>query len=218
MHVRVNAEDGVPYLAKGGLEKHRLEWMHKLLVQELADLSKIQALETGAGISTVFFLLIGFAKVTAIAPSISLERKIIGNCKKYQVPLDKLDYRLARSELELPALVKHNPPDKMYSFAFIDGDHGWPSVFVDFCYINMLLKKGGILVLDDCQYHSVRELLNLLAEDPEWELLEISGQLAALKKLSHEKHYWGAGRNYLRKRTSELPTLESAFKGYCTPF
>lgn len=38
-------------------------------------------------------------------------------------------------------------------------------VMVDFCYMNFLLKKGGFIMIDDVQLHSVKELARLLAAD-----------------------------------------------------
>ena len=34
---------------------------------------------------------------------------------------------------------------------FIDGNHGWPAVFIDFCYLNRMLRPGGLMFIDDVQ-------------------------------------------------------------------
>ena len=49
--------------------------------------------------------------------------------------------------------------------ALIDGGHGWPTVFVDFCYMNAMLFRNGILIIDDVQLHSIKELGKLLIAD-----------------------------------------------------
>ena len=63
------------------------------------------------------------------------------------------------SELALPKLVEEG---EQYDVAFIDGCHNWPAVFVDFCYMNMLLPAGGTILLDDLHLYSVAELFNFL--------------------------------------------------------
>ena len=78
LHVRTKPEDRSFILARSGLEKHRLERINTLLEHELKDVPSLRVLKTGACVSTIFFLLLGFAKVTAIAPYLTLERKIVG--------------------------------------------------------------------------------------------------------------------------------------------
>ena len=46
----------------------------------------------------------------------------------------------------LPQLVKKG---LKIDFAFIDGDHKYDSVFIDYYYIDLMLKKNGFILLDD---------------------------------------------------------------------
>jgi hypothetical protein len=69
----------------------------------------------------------------------------------------------------------------------IDGNHGWPAVFVDFCYIDCMLRKDGVLFVDDVQLHSVGQLFLLLRHQEEFELVSFDGKFATFRKVKdHE--------------------------------
>ena len=55
----------------------------------------------------------------------------------------------------LPKLLARN--DKI-DFAFLDGQHTFDYVLVDFFYVDKILSVGGIIVFDDLQYPSVRKV------------------------------------------------------------
>jgi hypothetical protein len=105
------------------------------------------------------------ASVPVLTVSVLKRLQDLGN-----ILTNTLDIRLYRSEIEFPkiALAQKEDIDK-FDVALLDGGHGWPTVFVDFCYANMILKKGGLLLIDDIQLYSVKELVRLLHEQPEYE-------------------------------------------------
>ena len=72
--------------------------------------------------------------------------------------------------------------------ALIDGSHGWPTVFVDFCYVYAMLRKGGVVIVDDIQLHSVKELARLLTADTErFHLLKDLGKSLVFEKMKNER-------------------------------
>jgi hypothetical protein len=84
------------------------------------------------------------------------------------------------SERALPRLVLDKPP--FLDFALIDGGHGWPTVFVDFCYTFFALKRGGVLAIDDTNLYSVNQLVLLLKNQPDFELIGNYQKLAVFRK------------------------------------
>ena len=64
-------------------------------------------------------------------------------------------YVCDRSELALPRIAADR---NRFDVGLIDGSHNWPSVFVDFCYINTMLPAGGTLFVDDIHLYSVSQL------------------------------------------------------------
>lgn len=63
-----------------------------------------------------------------------------------------IDFRLDYSESVLPGLLREG---RRFDLAFIDGNHHFDHVFIDFFYLDRLLKPWGVLVLDDCVLDSV---------------------------------------------------------------
>jgi predicted O-methyltransferase YrrM len=56
------------------------------------------------------------------------------------------------SGLVLPRLVSEG---RRFDFAFIDGDHRFDGVFVDFFYVDQLVEPGGVVVFDDTAWDGV---------------------------------------------------------------
>jgi predicted O-methyltransferase YrrM len=76
------------------------------------------------------------------------------------------------SQLRLPKLVSEG---RQFDLAFIDGDHKFDGVFVDFFFIHKLLKPGGTVIFDDfwfdpvyltCRFAELNYGYSLLSERP----------------------------------------------------
>jgi predicted O-methyltransferase YrrM len=86
----------------------------------------------------------------------------IGNLKRAGYA-DLIEFR---EDVSYKCLTKLIEKDVKIDFAFIDGNHTFDYVLVDFFLIDKLLRPGGIVVLDDFTYPSIRSvcryvLLNL---------------------------------------------------------
>ena len=87
------------------------------------------------------------------------------------------------SEFLLPQYAKEN--FLSIDIALIDGNHFVSSVFLDYVYVNCVLKKDGLLLLDDTQLpgpFGVSKLLDWLKED--YLYIESFGKLRLYKKIS----------------------------------
>jgi precorrin-6B methylase 2 len=154
------------------------------IIAELESRDSPHVLETGAGASTLLFLCLEPRALTSIAPDDSLRARIFEEAKSRGIATDVLRFLSDRSEVVLPRLAdEHETIDA----ALIDGNHGWPAVFVDFCYTNRMLRKGGVLFVDDVQLHSVSQLYLLLRQQEEFELVAFDGKFATFRKVrDHE--------------------------------
>ena len=90
-----------------------------------------------------------------------------------------------RSERALPKMALGGKTQ--CQAALIDGNHGWPSVFVDFCYLNMMMDRDAILFVDDVHIYACEQLMLLLKSQPEYELLRLDKKMATFRKTSTAK-------------------------------
>ena len=66
-----------------------------------------------------------------------------------------IEFHDAPSQLALPSLVSQG---LKIDFAFIDGWHTFDFASVDFFYVDLLLRPGGVVVIDDTDFPSVWKL------------------------------------------------------------
>jgi Methyltransferase domain len=150
------------------------------LVAEITPLGSPTIAETGAGATTLLFLCLEPHALISIAPDAALEDRVRKEADARGIATDALRFYCERSELVLPRLADSG---QQIDAALIDGNHGWPSVFVDFCYLNLMLREGGVLFVDDVQLHSVGQLFHLLRQQDEFELLGVDSKLATFRKV-----------------------------------
>ena len=51
---------------------------------------------------------------------------------------------------------------ELFDFIFIDGDHKFDYTLLDFMYADMMLKIGGVIVVDDVRYENVKACMNYI--------------------------------------------------------
>jgi predicted O-methyltransferase YrrM len=71
-----------------------------------------------------------------------------------------------RSQLALPRLVGDG---FVADAAFVDGSHVFHNVFVDLFYLRELVRPGGLVILDDCNYASVATAARYFEVNTGWE-------------------------------------------------
>jgi hypothetical protein len=129
-------------------------------------------LETGTGLSTIVFAVIGTEHV-AISPFADEHIRIRKYCEEHAIPTTHLRFIVAFSHACLHSLDFQG---RKLDFALIDGSHAFPQPIIDYFYINNHLKTGGLLAIDDLQITSVGMLHRFLMTDPAYELVKIDGQ------------------------------------------
>ena len=71
-----------------------------------------------------------------------------------------LDFRNLSSHLALPRLEEEGCK---VDFAFIDGIHTFDHTLVDFFLVDRILRVGGVVAFDDCDWVSVRKVCRFIA-------------------------------------------------------
>jgi methyltransferase family protein len=152
----------------------------KRLIGEIGRYDSPRVIETGAGASTLLFCTLEPQAVTSIAPDAALRDRMLAAASERGISTERLDFICDRSELALPRLA--GAGDR-FDVALIDGSHNWPAVFVDFCYLNLMLPVGGTMFVDDVQLYSVAQLYNLLRKQEEYDYVGLDDKMATFRKV-----------------------------------
>ncbi|MEY2446754.1 MAG: hypothetical protein QOH79_230 [Acidimicrobiaceae bacterium] len=124
-----------------------------------------RTLETGVGYSTVVFAARG-AQHTVVSPFAIEHERVKAWCADHGVDLSTVEFVAVTSQLALPALASD-----ALDVVLIDGDHAFPTPFIDFFYAAGRLVPGGLLVVDDTNVRSCRVLADFLhTEASRWRL------------------------------------------------
>ena len=85
-----------------------------------------------------------------------------------------------RSQLVLPRLAAQ---EVVADAAFVDGSHIFHNVFVDLYFLDELVRPGGLIVLDDCDWPSVATAVRYFEFNTGWqrERLETETRLRAYR-------------------------------------
>jgi predicted O-methyltransferase YrrM len=70
-----------------------------------------------------------------------------------------------RSQLALPRLVEQ---EFVADAAFVDGSHIFHNVFVDLYFLREIVRPGGLMVLDDCDWPSVATAVRYFELNTGW--------------------------------------------------
>jgi len=115
---------------------------------------------------------------------------------------DRFTFHDELSEFGLPKLVEAG---YQCDFAFIDGNHTFDHVLLDFFYINRMLAVGGIVVFDDEWIPAIRKVTHYVEKYPAYQRLDmpphltIAGKtivvgnhrrLAAFQKTAQDERNW----------------------------
>jgi predicted O-methyltransferase YrrM len=139
-------------------------------------------LETGAGVSTVLFAMLS-QNHTTICPDGREFDNIRRFCDENAIRHDHVRFEEGRSEFILPTL-DIEPID----LCLVDGRHAFPSPAIDWFFGAEALKVGGVMVIDDTQIITGRELSDFMTEHPSWQAIEILDKTSMFRKLDDRVH------------------------------
>ncbi|MBN2087432.1 class I SAM-dependent methyltransferase [Candidatus Peregrinibacteria bacterium] len=109
------------------------------------------------------------------------------NIKKLGL-LHRLKFENKCSEIILPKLVEKGM--KM-DFIFIDGDHKFDSIFIDFFYADKLINIGGYILFHDVCMESTQHVISWIYNNKNYKIkvmLELN--LVLVKKLRDDNRKW----------------------------
>lgn len=92
---------------------------------------------------------------------------------------DLVEYYPKISQTQLPKFVEEQ---RTFDFAFVDGNHRFDSVFLDLFYLGRLVRKGGVVMLDDYDLPGIEKVVTFFCSNLNWRIEEISTKM--------DKHTW----------------------------
>jgi hypothetical protein len=138
----------------------------------------LPTLETGAGLSTIIFAAHG-CEHTCIVPDNDLIERIKDYCAAKDIDVSSVRFIAAKS-----CDAIHQLKESSFELVLIDGNHGFPSVFVDFFYAAKALKIGGVLLQDDMHIYTCRLVAEFMPNDAGWRLETFTDRVVVAQKLS----------------------------------
>lgn len=82
-----------------------------------------------------------------------------------------VEFYQEKSQLALPQFLKEG---RQFDLAFVDGNHRFDAVFVDLYYLGQLVRKGGIIILDDYNLPGIKRAVSFFVNNLEWRIEETS--------------------------------------------
>ncbi len=80
-----------------------------------------------------------------------------------------IEFHEEKSQVALPSLWKEG---RQFDFAFVDGNHRFDYVFLDLFYLGHLVKKGGVIFLDDYNYPGIKKAATFFINNLGWKIEE----------------------------------------------
>ena len=87
------------------------------------------------------------------------------------------------SQLALPQFLREG---RQFDLAFVDGNHRFDAVFLDLYYLGHLVRKGGIILLDDFNLPGIERAASFFVNNLAWKIEETSPP--------DDTHHWGVLR------------------------
>jgi predicted O-methyltransferase YrrM len=156
-----------------------------------------KCLEIGmaCGVSAFYILSNKKTKLISIDPYQDSQWKNYGIKLLKELKLDKRHklYQL-KSYDALPRLVKKN---KIFDFIFIDGFHTFDYTLIDFFYSSLLIKNGGIIIIDDALHHGVSKCIKyIISNYKNFKKIESSQSIAIFIKNGDDDRKWNFHVNF----------------------
>ncbi len=161
-----------------------LEWISKHVKPEF------KTLETGCGYSSVAFIVAG-AEHTVLSPIAAEHEAIQRWCATQGIDLGRVTF-LAQASQDVVHSMAPTPLDVV----LIDGNHAFPTPFIDWYYTAERVREGGYVLVDDTQIITGKILKDFLAmEAGRWALAAEFGKTAVFQRVTSESvtrgFWWG---------------------------
>lgn len=195
---QVEADDGTVHRAfPSGMPRHHTQVIADVLRAE--HLTRTLEVGFAYGLSALTICSVheqrGEGQHIAIDPAQDESYASIGRLNIERAELShRLRFIQARSDAALPELRDEGV---RLDFALIDGRHLFDTALVDFYSCDLLLDKGGVLMLHDTWLPSQAQLEAFIRTNRAYELMgRGDGSISLLRKLRHDDRPWYVHRQF----------------------
>lgn len=94
------------------------------------------------------------------------------------------------SEIALPQFLKEG---RSFDLGFVDGNHRFDAVVLDLLYLGRLVRRGGVVALDDYNLPGIRRAVSFFVTNLGWTVEETIGDYAVVLRTAVEpdkREYW----------------------------
>jgi predicted O-methyltransferase YrrM len=91
---------------------------------------------------------------------------------------DLVEHHTEKSHFALPQLLRAG---RQFDFAFVDGNHRFDAVFLDLYYLGLLVKRGGVIALDDYGLPGVKHAVAFFVTNLNWTIEEVAEDWVVLR-------------------------------------
>jgi predicted O-methyltransferase YrrM len=91
---------------------------------------------------------------------------------------DRIEHYAEKSHFVLPQLLSAG---RQFDLGFVDGNHRFDSVFLDLYYLGLLVKRGGVIVLDDYDLPGIRRAVAFFVANLKWTIEEAADAWVVLR-------------------------------------
>ncbi len=169
----VKDAQGRSFKVDSHISKDEGEWIQKLIKTHI-DVNKTLEIGCAYGSSSLFICagLAGRALATHIIidPYQNSDWHGIGVYNLKRAGFDFFELIEKPSEFALPEIVQKS--SGTFDLVFIDGWHTFDHTLLDLFYANRLVKVGGFIVVDDCNFPSVAKAVDYMLAYPAYQLYD----------------------------------------------
>jgi hypothetical protein len=197
---------GLPQL--GGMGPLQLKMIERCAERNAEGIQRV-AIETGAGLSTLWLLNLGY-QVYSFCLGQPVLDKISAFLEDYPALKQNWHPIEGASEITLPTELVVGKKVPRAGLCLMDGGHGLQTVLVDFVYLNFCLAKNGVLLLDDLQIGAPKLLYHFLKGDRNFAEFETTAKLGSFVKRNDIRLLpdWGAQRDILERIGTALGPVQ----------
>lgn len=89
-----------------------------------------------------------------------------------------IEHHSEKSHFVLPQFLRDG---RQFDFGYVDGNHLFEGVFLDLYYLGLLVRKGGIIILDDYNLPGIRRAVAFFVTNRSWTIEESSDNWVVLR-------------------------------------